>query len=121
MTPTRPRPVVHLELHTPDLDRATSFYLRLLGWHPQVVETGNSPYVSVDVGMSGGIVECGTAQPLWIPYVEVTDVARATARACALGASILLAPREGPTGWRSVMTSYASGQIAFWQPKAGPS
>jgi predicted enzyme related to lactoylglutathione lyase len=115
---------VHLELHTPDLDGARSFYERLLRWRPEVVNTDSggyvSPYVSIDVGMSGGIVECGTARPLWIPYVEVTDVARATARASALGASTLLAPREGPTGWRSVMTSRAGGEVAFWQPKAGP-
>ena len=35
-----------------------------------------------------------------------------------LGASVLLEPREGPAGWRSVVATPAGGEIAFWQPKA---
>ena len=35
-----------------------------------------------------------------------------------LGASVLLAPREGPAGWRSVVATPDGGEIAFWQPKA---
>jgi hypothetical protein len=30
---------------------------------------------------------------------------------------VLLAPREGPAGWRSVVRTPAGGEIAFWQPK----
>jgi predicted enzyme related to lactoylglutathione lyase len=30
---------------------------------------------------------------------------------------VLLAPREGPTGWRSVVATPEGGEIAFWQPK----
>jgi hypothetical protein len=29
----------------------------------------------------------------------------------------MLAPREGPTGWRSVVTAGECGEIALWQPK----
>jgi hypothetical protein len=38
-----------------------------------------------------------------VPYVEVSEIAEATARARKLGASVLLEPREGPAGWRSVV------------------
>jgi hypothetical protein len=31
---------------------------------------------------------------------------------------VLLEPREGPAGWRSVVTSPAGGELAFWQAKA---
>jgi len=35
-----------------------------------------------------------------------------------LGASMLLEPREGPAGWRSIVVVPAGGEIALWQPKA---
>jgi predicted enzyme related to lactoylglutathione lyase len=63
------------------------------------------------------VVECETERPLWLPYVEVAEIAEATARALRLGASVLLEPREGPVGWRSVVSAPAGGEIAFWQPK----
>jgi predicted enzyme related to lactoylglutathione lyase len=68
-------------------------------------------------GFGGGIVECGTRRPVWLPYVEVAEVTAATQRARELGASVLLEPREGPAGWRSVITTSPGGEIAFWQPK----
>jgi predicted enzyme related to lactoylglutathione lyase len=34
-----------------------------------------------------------------------------------LGASVLLAPREGPAGWRSVISAPQCGELAIWQPK----
>src|SRR5207302_6872505 len=70
-------------------------------------------------GLGGGIVECSTRHPLWLPYVEVGEIAAATDRARRLGASVLLGPREGPAGWRSVVAAPSGGEIAFWQPKRG--
>jgi hypothetical protein len=65
----------------------------------------------------GGVVQCHVHQPLWLPYVEVDDVRRATARARELGAVVLLEPREGPVGRRSVVTTPAAGDLALWEPK----
>jgi predicted enzyme related to lactoylglutathione lyase len=48
----------------------------------------------------------------------VDRIDEATDRARRLGASVLLEPREGPAGWRSVATTPSGGEIAFWQPKA---
>ena len=31
--------------------------------------------------------------------------------------SVMLGPREGPAGWRSVVTTPAGGEIALWQAK----
>jgi predicted enzyme related to lactoylglutathione lyase len=116
-------PVVHLELHTGDLPRAAALYTELCGWRRQRIETRDGSYLFLDLGgrFGGGIVECGSRHPLWLPYVEVPEVAEATDRAGRLGASVLLEPREGPAGWRSVVSTPAGGEIAFWQPKApGP-
>src|SRR5947199_356140 len=67
--------------------------------------------------LDDGIVECGANRAVWLPYVEVAEVDEATRRARRLGASVLLEPREGPAGWRSVVATRAGGEIAFWQPK----
>jgi predicted enzyme related to lactoylglutathione lyase len=56
-------------------------------------------------------------RPLWLPYVEVDRVDEQTEHARQLGARVLLEPREGPAGWRSVVSTPEAGQIAFWQPK----
>jgi predicted enzyme related to lactoylglutathione lyase len=114
-----PRRVVHLELHTGDLPVASAFYEALLGWRPERVETRSGSYHALRLGgkVHGGIVECATARPLWLPYVEVERIVDATERARELGAAVLLEPREGPTGWRSVVASPAGGELALWQPK----
>jgi uncharacterized protein len=115
----KPNPVVHLELHTDDLARARGFYASLCGWRPARVTAGDCSYWAMDLGdrLGGGVVECDTPRPLWLPYVEVAEIAAATERARELGAALLLEPREGPAGWRSVVTVPAAGEIAFWQPK----
>ena len=119
MAPRTSHPVVHLELHTGDLAGARSFYERLCGWPQQRLEAEGRSYLALELGggFGGGIVECGTPRPLWLPYVEVGEIRAATERARGLGAGVLLEPREGPAGWRSVVSGPAGGEIAFWQPK----
>jgi predicted enzyme related to lactoylglutathione lyase len=126
MEPAEPGRVVHLELHTSDLADARAFYGELCGWRQEQVQIGTGTYWAVALGgsasgggaeLGGGMVECPVARPLWLPYVEVTDVAVMTDRARALGARVLLEPREGPVGWRSVVGTPAAGEIALWQPK----
>jgi uncharacterized protein len=119
MTPAEPKPVVHLELHTGDLERACAFYARLCGWQSEWITSNDRPYLALELGrrLGGGIVECETERPLWLPYVEVAEIGSATDRARRSGASVLLDSREGPAGWRSVVTTPAGGEIALWQPK----
>jgi uncharacterized protein len=113
-----PRPVVHLELHTGDRARASAFYANLLGWRRQLIEAGRGSYLALDLGggFGGGIVECGAARPLWLPYVEVHQIEESTEHARQLGAWVLLAPREGPAGWRGVISAPRCGELALWQP-----
>ena len=89
-------PVVHLELHTGDLLRAQAFYSQLCDWHPDRVDTRHGSYHTLELGggLGGG-----------------------TERARGLGAAVLLDPREGPGGWRSVVATPAGGEIALWQAK----
>jgi predicted enzyme related to lactoylglutathione lyase len=118
MASVRSQPVVHLELHTGDLPRACDFYARLCGWRSDRIDGRYGSYLALDLGgVGGGVVECPTPRPLWLPYVEVGEIEAATERARGLGASVLLEPREGPAGWRSVVAAPAAGEVAFWQPK----
>jgi uncharacterized protein len=119
VTPAVPHPVVHLELHTGDLEGAHAFYTGLCGWRREVIAAGRRSYHALELGrgLGGGIVECPVPRPVWLPYVEVAEVGAATDRARRLGAVVLLEPREGPAGWRSVVATAAGGELAFWQAK----
>ena len=112
-------PVVHLELHTGDLQRARSFYAQLCDWRPGRIDTRHGSYLALELGdeLGGGIVECSTERPLWLPYVEVPEIGQATERARDLGATVMLEALEGPAGWRSVVATPAGGEIAFWKGK----
>jgi len=120
MISSSPNPVVHLELHSGNLARACSFYSQVCGWRIERAEVGSRSYHVLDWGgtLEGGIVECGTSRAMWIPYLEVARADEATELAQRLGATVLLGPREGPAGWRSVVTVPDGGEIAFWQSKA---
>ena len=56
--PTRPDPVVHLELHTGELARACDFYGGLFGWPAERI---GSSYTAIGPGR--GAVECPTRRP----------------------------------------------------------
>src|SRR3954453_17070454 len=108
----RPDPMVHLELHTGDLQGAVAFYGGLFGWRPERIEAGRGAGQGAHArrrgrgrGGGGAHAERPPARPLWLPYVKVGDVTEATRRARELGASVELAPREGEAGWRSVPTA----------------
>ena len=115
----QPRGLVHLELHTHNLSGASTFYRELLGWRTERVHCRSGTYHSLALGgaLDCGIVECGARRPIWLPYVGVPDIVEATTEARRLGAVVLLEPREGPAGWRSVVSAPASGELAFWQQK----
>jgi predicted enzyme related to lactoylglutathione lyase len=112
-------PVVHLELRTGDLPRACAFYTQLFDWQIEAVHSGAASYDAIELGtgIQGGVAECDDATSRWLPYVEVPDIFEVGERGRLLGAAVILEPREGPAGWRSVLSTPAGGEIALWQPK----
>lgn len=123
MKPSDRHRVVHLELHTNDRAGAGAFYARLLRWHLERIETRCGSYLALELGggLGGGIVECCTRRPALAPVRPGRAVDELTERARRLGAEVLLEPREGPAGWRSVVATPEGGEIAFWQSKSAPS
>jgi predicted enzyme related to lactoylglutathione lyase len=119
MNMRRANPVIHLELHTSDMRGAVEFYTSLFGWRPERIHAGTGSYLALGMGngVGGGVVECEAEHPLWLPYVDVPDVNRMTDEARELGGEVLLTPREGPQGWRSVVSAPDGGEVAFWQSK----
>jgi predicted enzyme related to lactoylglutathione lyase len=113
-------PVVHLELHTANVPRACAFYAELFRWRAEHVHIGSMSYLTLDLGtrIEGGVIECEVERPAWLPYVGVADIVETTERARSLGASVVLGPREGPAGWRSVLSPPSGAEIALWQRKA---
>jgi predicted enzyme related to lactoylglutathione lyase len=91
----------------------------VFGWSAETVEAGRSSYLSLKLGdgIDGGIVEHDGEDSLWLPYVEVADLMGVIERARALGAAVILGPREGPTGWRSILAVPSGARIALWQSK----
>jgi predicted enzyme related to lactoylglutathione lyase len=121
MNPHPANPVIHLELHTGDLHGAVRFYTQLFGWRPERIQAGAASYLALGMGngVGGGVVECEAKHPLWLPYVDVPDVTRTTDQAQALGGEVLLGPREGRDGFRSVVSTPDGSEVAFWQSKTG--
>jgi predicted enzyme related to lactoylglutathione lyase len=121
MNSSAANPVIHLELHTGDLQGAVAFYAELFGWRPARIHAGAGSYLALGMGngVGGGVVEGEAEHPLWLPYVDVPDVGATTDRARDLGGEVLLGPREGPRGWRSVISTPVGGEVAFWQAKNG--
>ena len=111
--------MVHLELHCGDRAGARDFLASVAGWPEETIEAGERSYLALELGggLRGGIVQCSTQRALWLPYVQVPEIAAATEQARSLGARVLLEPREGAAGFRSVVATPTAGEIAFWQQK----
>jgi predicted enzyme related to lactoylglutathione lyase len=111
-------PVVHLELRTANLSRACAFYTDAFGWSAETVRAGSLAYLALGLGdaVGGGVVE-REGDPAWLPYVEVAEIDRATERALRRGAALVVEPREGPAGWRSIVAAPAGAEVGLWQPK----
>ena len=110
---------MHLELHTHDLSGASAFYGALMRGRTERIDVRGGSYHALTLGgdLDGGVVQCDVTRPLWLPYVQVDEIEALTDQARRLGASVVLEPREGVAGWRSVLGSPAGGEIALWQPK----
>ena len=114
-------PFVHLELNTPDLEKAKSFYKEMFQWSFTDNDMGSGMIYSTfkpDDGPGGGMMSMPQAPTQWLPYIGVDDIKVATEKAKSLGVTIMMENQEVPDmGWFSVFTDPTGAMVAIWQPK----
>jgi predicted enzyme related to lactoylglutathione lyase len=119
---TMANPFVHVELNSTDPAEAKTFYGKLFGWKLGDMELPVGTYTMIDVGdgTGGGIMkqQIPGAGSFWLPYVLVDDIKTATARAKALGATIMKDVDEVPDmGWLSIIEDPMGAKLGLWQAK----
>jgi uncharacterized protein len=120
-----PNPFVHVELNTPDPERAKQFYSKLFQWQleniPNPVVPGNSyTMINVGSGTGGGIMKQVPGGPSgWLAYVEVDDIQAATHKAQSLGGKVMKDVTEVPgMGWFSFIQDPTGAVLGLWKTKA---
>jgi predicted enzyme related to lactoylglutathione lyase len=116
-----------LDLATPDMGAAETFYGKLFGWQCKREPAGNGMFYSMQSlkGKSvAGIMEQSAEQvaqgapPNWTTYITVNDVGRVTARAGGLGGKVVVEPMDVLDSGRMSMLQDPEGALfALWQPK----
>lgn len=116
-------PFVHVELGTTDLDKAKSFYQSLFDWQLEDMDVGGGmsyTMIRVGEGTGGGMMKqmVPGAPSSWLAYVEVDDIAAATAKAKSLGATIMRDVMEVmDAGSFSIIVDPTGAVLGLWQPK----
>jgi predicted enzyme related to lactoylglutathione lyase len=114
-------PFVHVELATTDIDKAKSFYRSLFDWKLSDMDMGGGmTYTMVEVGegTGGGMMKhpMPGAPSAWLAYVNVDDIAAATATAESLGATVLREVTEIPNaGSFSIIVDPTGAMLGLWQ------
>jgi len=118
-----PNPFVHIELTTTDVKKAKSFYGSLFDWKLEDVDMGNMTYTMIKVGegTGGGMLKhpMPGAPSIWVPYMDVTDVKAATAKARSLGGEVIKDVSEVPNaGMFSIIQDPTGAVFGLWQDKS---
>ena len=118
-------PFVHVELNTPDPEKAKAFYSKLFQWELEeipnsAVPAGTYTIVKVGTGTGGGIMQQVPGGPAgWLAYVAVEDIHAATQKAKSLGGKIMKDVTEVPgMGWFSFIQDPTGSILGLWKPKS---
>jgi predicted enzyme related to lactoylglutathione lyase len=115
-------PFVHVELSTTDVPAAKAFYGKLFDWKLEDVPMPNGAYTMIQVGSGtgGGLMQqqIPGAPSFWLAYVEVDDIAAATKKAKALGATVMKDVTEVMgMGWLSIIVDPTGAALGIWKTK----
>ena len=118
-------PFVHVELNTPDPDKAKAFYSKLFQWQLEevpnsAVPSGTYTIVKVGTGTGGGIMKQVPGGPSgWLAYVEVEDIHAATQKAKSLGGKVMKDVTEVMgMGWLSFIQDPSGAVLGLWKSKS---
>ena len=118
-------PFVHVELNTPDPEKAKGFYSKLFQWQLEdvpnpAVPDGSYTMIKVGEGTGGGIMKQIPGGPLgWLAYVQVDDIHATTKKAKSLGAEVMKDVTEVMgMGWLSFIRDPTGAILGLWQFKS---
>jgi len=104
---------VWFELHTKDIDRATSFYPETLPWRiePTKMEAGPDYWMiqAGEAGVGGVMAPQGDVPTAWVSYVSVPDVDAAAKKVVAAGGATHMDAFDAPGVGRMQPVSDAQG------------
>ena len=115
-------PFVHVELVTTDVAKAKSFYGKLFKWKLEDVDMGDMTYTLIKVGegTGGGLMKnpMPDGHSMWIAYVKVANVKKATKKAKSLGTKVKKDVTEVKgAGSLSIITDPTGALLGLWEPK----
>ena len=115
-------PFVHVELNSPDPEKAKAFYAKLFQWQLEDMPNPAVPdqsytVIKVGEGTGGGIMKQVPQGPAgWIPYVLVDDLRAATDKAKSLGGKVMKDVTEVPDmGWFSIIQDPTGSILGLWK------
>jgi predicted enzyme related to lactoylglutathione lyase len=118
-------PFVHVELNTPDPEKAKAFYSKLFQWQLEdmpnpAAPAGTYTIIKVGEGTGGGIMKQVPGGPSgWLAYVGVDDIRATTQKAKSLGAQVMTDVTEVMgMGWLSFIRDPTGATLGLWQPKS---
>ena len=112
---------VNVELSTNDLAKAKDFYGKLFQWELEDVPMGpdgSYTLIKVGTGTGGGMMKNPMPETpsAWLAYVEVDDIAAATAKAKSLGAKVMKDVTEVMgAGWLSIIVDPTGAVLGLWK------
>ena len=116
-------PFCHVELSTNDVSKAKQFYSQLFDWKLDDMPMPEGAYTMIGVGEGTGGGMAKAPMPdmpsAWMPYVLVDDIKASTAKAKALGATVVVEPMEVmDAGWLSIFVDPTGAKIGLWKAKS---
>ncbi|ADB51124.1 VOC family protein [Conexibacter woesei] len=111
-------PVVHFEIMGRDASLLRDFYAGLFGWEVAEVHPGAGYHVVDDGGVGGGIGGFEGVDPYVTVYVQADDLPGTLARAEALGATTVMAPREASPGLTVALLRDPEGHLVGLMDRA---
>jgi uncharacterized protein len=106
------------ELHTTDIDKASSFYGDLFGWTTEPMDTGDGAYSIIKLGerSNGGIMDAQPGEPpSWLPYFATDGLEGEISKVKDAGGQHFAGPIPLAAGRIAVFADPQGAPFALWE------